>query len=353
MEFAKIEQKNLNFYAPRFEVVIDGENIMHSGVQIASVTFTDILRGPDDFSMTINDPDMEWLEAPLLQPGKEVEIRMGYGGKLTPMVVGDITALEPSFSSSGPQSMTIRGFDLLKRLQNGCVFKSWDDTQDSDVASKIADKHKLKTTGIDETQTIHPKIMQNGESDYALLQRRAEENGFEMFVHLRTFYFCKPKQDKTPLTTLTLEKTLTRFTPRLNLANKPSRVSVRGWNPEQRREIVGTADAGQESAVESNRQSASQAIEGRYGTVERCIREPVYTREEASRRAQAALDASSDQFLTGEGECIGIPEIRAGRYIKIEGVGARFSMKYYIERAVHKIDANGYSTTFSVKGNAL
>ncbi|NUM74040.1 phage late control D family protein [candidate division KSB1 bacterium] len=353
MKFAEIESKNLNFYAPRFEITIAGVNLLHKGVEILSVTVNDKLEDPDDFTITINNPDLKWLEDPLFQIGKVVEIKMGYGGKLTTMIMGDISAVEPTFSSSGPQQMGIRGFDFLKRLQRGDKFRSWKERPDSAVAVEIAESHGLSPDGVQLTGTIHPKIMQNGESDFKFLKQRAQENGFEMFVHLRSFFFRKPKDNKDPITTLTLGKTLNSFAPELNVENKPSRVTVRGWDPRTKKEIEGVAGNGKERNILSGKQSASQIIEGIYGTIERSIREPVYTQEEAEKRAQSSLDNSSDQFIKGNGECVGIPEIRAGGYITIDGVGRRFSMSYYIESATHKIDASGYTTQFSVKGNAI
>jgi phage protein D len=353
MEFSEIERKNLNFYAPRFEILIDGENILYRGVEIVSVIIRNNLNGPDDFSITINNPELKWLEDPLFQLGKEAEIKMGYGRQLTPMIIGEISALEPSFSPSGPLQMGIRGFDLLKRLQRGDKFRSWENLPDFVIAGIIALDHGLLPDGIQPTLAIHPKIMQNGESDFDFLKRRAQENGFEMFVHLRTLYFRKPKEMKEPITTLTLGKTLNSFAPELNVANKPSQVTVRGWDPRSKKEIIGIVSQGQELGLELKRQSASQIIQSLYGTVERSIREPIYSYEEAEKRARSVLDNASDQFIKGSGECLGIPEIRAGSYINIEGLGKQFSMKYYLESTTHKIDTSGYTTEFSVKGNAL
>ncbi len=353
MEFAQIEEKNLNFYAPRFEVRIDSENIFHKGVEIMRVEVNHRLETPADFSLNINDPELKWLEDPLFQVGREVEIKMGYGGQLVPMIIGDISALEPSFSATGPQQMVIRGYDLLKRLQRGDKFRSWEKLADYAIAGIIALDHGMQPDGIESTDTTHPKIMQNGESDYDFLAKRAKENGFEMFVHLHTFYFRKPKKVKDPVTTLTLGQTLNSFAPEVNIANKPSKVSVRGWDPRSKKEIIAVADQGNESELEMNRKSASQIIQQLYQTVERTIREPVYSSAEAEKKAQSVLDQASDQFIKGSGECIGIPQIRAGHYINIEGLGARFSMKYYLESTTHQIDTSGFTTRFTVKGNAI
>lgn len=353
MEFKEIERKNLNFYAPRFEIRIDGADILYEGVEIVSVTITNVLEGPDSFDISINNPELKWLEDPLFQLGKEVEIKMGYGSNVSPLIVGEITAIEPSFSSTGPKQMGIRGYDLLKRLQRGDKIRSWEYLPDFVIAGIIAVEHGLRPDGIQPTFTIHPKVVQNEETDYNFLKKRAQFNGYEVFVDLRKLCFRKPKIIKDSVTTLTLGKSLNSFTPEINVANKPSQVTVRGWDPRLKKEIIGLADKGQELTLELNKESASQIIQKLYGKVERTIREPVFSQDEAEKRARSILEGSSDQFIKGDGECIGIPELRAGKYVDIDGLGKRFSMKYYIEKTTHKIDTSGYKTTFSVKGNAL
>jgi len=353
MDFKEIEKKNLNFYAPRFEIIIDAKNILYEGVEIVSVTVNNQLEGPDDFHISINNPELKWLENPLFQLGKEVEIKMGYGSNLNTVIVGEISAIEPSFASSGPKQMGIRGFDLMKRLQRGDKIRSWEYLPDFVIAGIIAVEHGLKPDGIHPTFTIHPKVVQNEESDYNFLKKRAQFNGYEIFVELRTLCFRKPKILKDSITTLTLGKSLNSFTPEINIANKPSQVTVRGWDPRLKKEIIGLADKGQELSLELNKESTSQIIQRLYGKVERTIREPVFSQDEAEKRARSILEGSSDQFIKGNGESIGIPELRAGKYVDIDGLGNRFSMKYYIEKTMHTIDTSGYKTTFSVKGNAL
>jgi phage protein D len=70
---------------------------------------------------------------------------------------------------------------------------------------------------------------------------------------------------------------------------------------------------------------------------------------EADERAKAALAERAQEFLTGEGETLGLPEIRPDTMVAVEAIGRRFSKIYYIEEATHHIDGNGYSTRFTGK----
>jgi phage protein D len=79
----------------------------------------------------------------------------------------------------------------------------------------------------------------------------------------------------------------------------------------------------------------------------------VFTQAEADQRAKAALNERAKQFLTGEGETIGLPEIRPDRNVELDNLGVPFSKTYYVQEATHKIDSNGYRTRFKVKETGL
>ena len=83
------------------------------------------------------------------------------------------------------------------------------------------------------------------------------------------------------------------------------------------------------------------------------LRQPVFTQAEANQRAKAILNERAKQFLTGEGETIGLPELRPDCNVELANLGFPFSKVYYIQQATHKIDSNGYRTRFKVKETGL
>ncbi len=74
---------------------------------------------------------------------------------------------------------------------------------------------------------------------------------------------------------------------------------------------------------------------------------------EAETRAQAILDAHAQRFLTGEGECIGVPTLLPDTSIAISGLGRAFSKAYYVSGTTHILDERGYRTRFSVQEPTL
>ena len=53
--------------------------------------------------------------------------------------------------------------------------------------------------------------------------------------------------------------------------------------------------------------------------------------------------------LTGSGEAVGDPRIRAGAIIRLDGLGPSFSGDYRVTSATHTINSGGYRTSFRVR----
>jgi phage protein D len=83
------------------------------------------------------------------------------------------------------------------------------------------------------------------------------------------------------------------------------------------------------------------------------VRQPVFTEAEARRRAQAILNDHAKTFLTGDAECIGLPELLPDRNVTFGHLGEPFSKTYYIQQTVHKVDQSGYRTRVKVKEPSL
>lgn len=95
-------------------------------------------------------------------------------------------------------------------------------------------------------------------------------------------------------------------------------------------------------------------IEDQYGDAEEHITDsPVSSQQEADTLTSSMLNRQSEGLISGTAECIGLPEIRAGENIRLEGLGRKFSRRYYIESARHTISSSGYNTSFNVKENTI
>lgn len=349
MDFEQLANRYGQFYAPNYSILVDGEDIFKENlIEITNVTFEDTLEGADRFSFSLSDPGAKWLDSNLFNLGKEVEIKMGYGDKLNTMMVGEIISVRPSFPSSGAPQLEINGYDLSFQFTRQKRKRPYKDKKDSEMVAMIVEeaKHKLKAN-IEDTKIIH--LMEKQEStDYEFIKKLAERNYFKFYVKEKEFFFGKPKKEKKEIVTLKYGESLLSFNPEINAANQIGGVKLVGWDPQKKKKIVGMAKRGSKEANERKKIGGS-SMEDQMGKVEEHIlNRPVFSQEQADNLALSILNRRSEGFIKGSAECIGIPKIKAGINVKLEGLGKKFSLKYYIESSTHTISNSGYNTSFNV-----
>ncbi len=364
-DFTALQQKHSGLFTPAFSILVDGQDLLTKYcMEIASVQVDNTLKGADRFSFTVNSTfnfqnrKFEHLEDTFAF-GKPVEIRMGYAGDRTLklMLRGMITAVQTSFPASGLPQINVSGYDLSYPMTKGKRSDNWTDRTDTEVVKLIAGSYGLDIKAED-TKVKHPKTEQSQESDFQMLEKLAERNGFEMYVYDKTLYFQAPKSNVPAVVTLEWGKGLVSFAPEINISEQVSRVEVRGWDVQKKAEILGIARRGDEPGREPGRRSGAEFIKAIVKkdddeAASLKIRLPVFSKQEAEQRAAAILKKRAEMFVQGSGESIGLPEIMADTNIELKGLGSMFSKTYYVDQSTHTISTSGYKTSFKVKDTTI
>ncbi len=332
--------------------------------QIISVEIDEKVDEGASFTFTMNDEynlttqEFKWLDHPLFKEGNKVTIKMGYSSNLFTMMMGKITRIEPSFFSGETPTLTIGGQDLTNDyLRKSSPERAFVDKTYSDMARTIAQEAGLLPV-VDTSGVSDPNVYRK-DSDktyYAFLQEiKIKAGGYQFDVDGRTMYFIKPGDDKKEILTLELKKDIISFKPTIKTSGLVTEVEVRGHNPKDpNTPIVGRAAAGSENVQEPGKKTGSKVAQERYGDKKRVMTDvSVTTKEQADAIAKSELNKASDSLIEGDGECIGLPQLRKGVNIKLEKMGIRFSGKYYVKGTTHTINQSGYRTRFSVKRNAI
>ncbi|MDQ6891905.1 MAG: hypothetical protein M3167_04415 [Acidobacteriota bacterium] len=368
MELAALAKTYGDFYAPAFAIRLGRDDLMRDLLVTVKQIEVDLVLGTASrFSFTVSDSYSHKLHAfksgrgedvlKLLAFGADVEICLGYGdAKSTPIALsGFITNISTSFPEGGSPELEIAGYDHGFAMTMGRHSRTWSKALDSDAVHDIASYNNLDAV-VETTKGTHPQIEQNQESDWSFLKKLADRNHFELYVdEHRTLHFAPPNDRASEVVRLVYGEGLLSFKPDANLAGQVSRVEMYGWDHNKKEAIVGRASAGEESGLTG--QSAGQRLNSFVRDPDKRptlrIRQPVFTQAEADQRAKAALNERAKQFLTGEGETIGLPEIRPDRNVELDNLGVPFSKTYYVQEATHRIDSGGYRTRFKVKETGL
>ncbi len=361
--------KYKDFYVPAFKVMVNGKDLVRELFLTVTTTEVDLKeKTAGRFSFTVANA-FDWEERSfvsiqnnsrlnlieLFEFGSEVEILFGYGdpSELPLILRGIITEISTSFSEGGIPELSVSGYDKLYYLTIGKETRNWEQKRDSDVVSELVEGTGL-SLNVEETIPEKPRIEKGQESDMDFLIKLAERNSFTFYVRENEFYFGARNKNATGDIELEWGKGLLSFSPEANLAGQVGSVEVRSVSAERGELIIGRAFAGDESDTRPRARSGSEHISGALNNQPSItVRASVHTQEEADRLAQAVLDERGQNFITGNGESIGLPEILPDINLEIKELGQPFSQIYYINGAKHTINGSGYKTSWNAEQNRL
>ena len=368
MELVTLSKTYGDFYAPSYSVRVGRDDLTRDLLLAVSQVEVDLVLGAASrFTFTLTDCYSHKAHAfktgrganvsDIIAFGSEVDVRMGYGdAKSTPLAIsGVITEITTNFPDGGSPELSIAGYDHGFPLTLGKYSRPFTNASDSDAAHQIASRNNLDAV-IEPTKEKHAQIGQNQQSDWEFLKQLAERNFYELYVdEKRKLHFAPPNDKADAVVRLVYGQGLLSFKPEANLARQVSNVEVHGWDPKTKKEIVGKAKAGEESGLTGT--SAGQHLNSFVRDPSKrptlSLRQPVFTQAEADQRAKALLNDRAKQFLTGEGETIGLPDLRPDLNVQLDGLGSLFSKTYYLQQVTHKIDSNGFRSRFKVKEPGL
>jgi len=388
------------FYVPQFEVRIEGAGLPRNVLRdVVQVTYKDNIKEIDSVELTINNWDADTrrfkyvgdesaadlrgstkdsTRIRLFDPcNKQVELWMGYAGDLRLMMRGTFTTLEPSFTSGGPPTLTVRGLNVLHQLRRKQYSTTWGDKRDSDIAKEIAtliDKdlgrnHKRFPLPIvinDNARNLEdplPYVAQKNQYDIDFLLTRAQRLGYVVYVReadaqsanpdeRKAHLYFGPSDGRLPGTRdvefkLRWGASLTEFKPTLTTANQVKSVTVNGWDPSKKMAISVRATLDdKELNVNRDLHELLNVCDPRDELV---VDKPVHSEKEAKQLAQAILKDRQKEMVKASGTTIGLCDLRAGRKVQIEGLGARFNGTYFITASTHTLNDSGYVTRFDAR----
>lgn len=282
--------------------------------------------------------------------GGAVEVKMGAGDRT--LFKGEITALEPSWTMDGVAAITIRGLDNAHRLARGRKTRTFNDKTDSDIAKTVGAESKLSVKA-DPTTETHAYVLQRNESNLTFLKRLAARNNFQVTVDEGTLHFKKASLSTTPVK-IGMGSNLRSLRMNFNSQDQVTKVIVRGWDIRTKKEIVGTASAGDIETIGGG-QGGPALSESKFGEQIAYITDvPVGSQAMATDVAKAELNRLARQFARGSCIVDGNDALYAGAIVEFEGLNMPHNGKYYIVSTRHVVSSSsGYTTEITFCGNTL
>ncbi len=378
----------------RLEIKLDGRSefeapsgpavYLKEGGSVQYVRVERSLDAPDTFEFRVNvlrDSQLVAIDEDL--EGKSVEIALAIGESPKTVFKGEVCYVEPYFSGVISESyLGVRGYDHLHRLTRGTNAKTWGDgfkPQDaysevaSDVIGKSASQDPSRTSDslspakVDSTAAKFAYVSQVNVSDYQFLRSlgmdAARPAATDSASDPRRVSFRKIDTSSDPVLFICRDKlegdpaqlaNRARF--RLSTVNQYKAVVVRGWDPKQKKAIVGTAERAEQSfGGTAGHERTGKALYGKSsaGRVYQVTNHPVTSQDEADAVAQALFNRLAQDFVTGEVTTAGFPDVAPGHLIEMKGFGKRFGGKYLVVGVIHEVNRfDGYRTHLQVARNS-
>lgn len=313
----------------------------------------------DMFVITFRDPNHSILEKTRIQMGSQVRISgrpVGVQGASL-LMSGEVTGFEGEYGRQGAR-FVVRGLDRSHRLQRGHKSRTWQNTTDSDIARSIAKDHQIQVGTVDESGTVHQHVYQHNVSDWEFLLVRAGRIGYEVGVFDDQFYFRRPTESASAPAAgdyrssdrkqLVYGMNLLEFFPRLTSTAMISEVKVRGWDPQNKRAIIGSAAAVASSA--SVQATPAELADQFGGAMWVTADKPLFSQGEADAAAAAIAEHLASDFAVADGIARGDPQLRAGTAVSVSGVASPFVGRYLLSHTKHVFGEHAYRTEFRMGG---
>jgi len=350
-----------DFYVPAFEVKLAnrpaGQEVIRD---IMSVTYKDSGSDIDSFELSINNWDaatraFKYSDLKLFDPGKQLDLSLGYQGKLRKVITGEITSLRPSFPAGGGSTLAVSGLNVLHRFRTKQESRTYTNVTDSQVARAIAQRLNvdIEAKGASDEPRFR-YLIQDNQYDIIFLMGRARRIGYEIVVEEGKSRPLLKYQPSTasfrPTYRLTYGRSLIEFQPELTTANQVGKVTVRGWDNVRKEKIEFTATRKDIRTKGVGSKGGQKEIEEAIDKKAEIIAtKPVESKAEARKLAIEILDGIAKELVKGRGSVPGLPDLRAGTVLEIDGLGDRFSGRYYVTGTTHSIGTGGYTTQFECR----
>ncbi len=349
-----------------FTVEVDGQAFDQTTQgSVVEIVVDGDLKQPDTFAITLRenpDPSQGIAEQAHLRIGSKVKISGSSQTDQSPvtLISGEVTSLEAVYQQGHAPRLIARGYDLSHRLARGQKTKTFANMKFSDIAQQVATAAGLQAGTIDDSGAVYDQCGQVAENDWDFVRGLARSIGFECLVDDDKLHFRKPVQASSGPGTSDLNSTdplqlvwgqeLMDFRPRVTSAGQVSQVQVRGWDPESKQAVVGTAAA---SAVSAALSQGPGDLAGLFGspTLAAGDNPTHHSQAEVDKAASARAEAVGSTFAEAQGMAVGNPRLKAGAAVSISLVAAQFAGRYTLTRARHVYNlSDGYRTHFTISG---
>lgn len=269
------------------------------------------------------------------EPGKEVEIKAGYGpGKESTIYKGIIVEHGIKHSNLENKSkMMIRCRDEALKLTVGHYNKIFYEKKDSDIISEVVSEVGL-SADVEATTATHKKLIQYWSTNWDFIQARADANGLVTVVNDGEISIKKPTVSEKSELVVSYGNDLLEMDLYMDSTYQWSEVKTNHWD--YAKQAIETTD-GKKPSVESHGDVDSAKLSKVLEPKELLNTAPPVTKDVIQAWSDSVYQRGHLSRMRGTVSFYGSAKAEIGKTIELFGVGTRFVGDGYVTKVTHTI----------------
>ncbi len=330
---------------PTFKIMSNGEQVTNE-YQVASILVEKAVNRLSSAQIILFDGDaaaetFHISNALDFEPGREIEIHVGYHGDDSVIFKGIIVGQHVKVHQSHPSVLTVDCRDAAFRMNLSRRTNYFYDSTDSDIIEDIARKNNL-SVDVSSMRVTHRQMVQHYASDWDFIVSRAEANGRYITTEDGRLVVKAPDFGQDPILKLQNGGNVLDFELEMDARLQPENLTAIGWN---------TQDLNL-SEVEAN--DARPRVPGNISPTN--LAKSIGLKQMDIRHGGRMDDSELQEWanahllrrrmakVCGRIHTQGFPDIKPAQLVELSGMGDRFNGVTYVSAVRHELSVSNYET---------
>ena len=269
------------------------------------------------------------------EPGKEVEIKLGYDNKEKTVFKGIITGHGLKVKSGGRSELVVRCSDKAIKMTLNRKNKYFKDKKDSEIINSIIGEAGL-SADVKATTEKHKKVVRYYCTDWDFVLSRAEVNGCIVAVDDGKVTVKPPDLSKGPVATLTYGIDIRRFDGEVDARHQLDSIDSTAWDMKTQKIIKSSSS---EPSVNAQSNITGKKLSGFVAKGKGGLQSTApITKGMLKIWADAQMLKSRLARLRGTVTFIGTDSVKPNTIIELKDLSARLNGKAYVSEVLHKYE---------------
>ncbi|WMJ72681.1 type VI secretion system tip protein VgrG [Cytophagaceae bacterium ABcell3] len=320
-----------------YRILIDGNEVPGT-IPVKSIMISkEVNRIPfAKLAIIDGDPasqDFEHSSGGLFVPGNKIEIKAGYHSDEETIFKGILVRHHVKIRSNNSY-LLLEAKDEAVKMTLRRKSRFFYEMSDAEIMEELISAYDLDMS-VEATEVNHLERVQYRVSDWDYLMLRAQANGFICLVDDGKITLSKPDFDEEPVETVSFGATMLEFDGEIDARNQVSNVVARSWSHVEQNLLEADVDT---LAFETNGNLSSSELAAIFGDDSLEVAHGGAKGDaELQNWAEAKMAMHQMAKSRGRVRLQGIPSVKPGVQLLLEGVGDRFNGKAFISGVTHQI----------------